>query len=49
MQDISGDNRNARDAWNTNARFWDEHMGGDPDSTKTRTPFKAGGVCLPMT
>jgi len=26
MQDISGDNRNARDAWNTNARFWDEHM-----------------------
>jgi len=26
MQDMSGNNRNARDAWNTNARFWDEHM-----------------------
>jgi 2-polyprenyl-3-methyl-5-hydroxy-6-metoxy-1,4-benzoquinol methylase len=27
MQNIAGNNLNARDAWNANARFWDEQMG----------------------
>ena len=31
MQNISGDNRNARDDWNANARFWDDHMGDGND------------------
>jgi 2-polyprenyl-3-methyl-5-hydroxy-6-metoxy-1,4-benzoquinol methylase len=28
---MSGNNQNARDAWNANARFWDEHMGEGND------------------
>ena len=31
MQNVPGNNQNARDAWNANARFWDERMGDGND------------------
>jgi len=54
MQNIGKSNSDSHDAWNTNARFWDDHMGEGNDifnllvwpAVKRLLPVQAGGLIL---